>query len=236
MGCPPRLAVRDGDAPSPFLPHLPKSARGSRNSSESLARPGPRPKTARHPWPCPRWPAASLLALADGAARPVPVTHLGAGASPSAPAPPGRSRAGPGWGRRIGGVPEAWERCRGESLQVQRRPAPTYSHVPEEETEAQDTAGWDRKRERVAGCLQTRPTAPQTLAFLCAPGHLSPGSRLGRRAPRLWAPDPGVQLAAERSELGFVLKMGCRGKTERGSGARVPRYTLSSSYPARGNP
>lgn len=40
----------------------------------------PAPETARHPWPGPRWPGASL-ALAAGGARPVPVTHFGASAA-----------------------------------------------------------------------------------------------------------------------------------------------------------
>lgn len=134
------------------------------------------------------------------------------------PGAPGAEPGLAGWGRRIGGVPEAWERCRGESLQVQRRPEPTYSHVPEEEAEAQDTAGWDRKRERVAGCLRTRPTAPQTFAFFVRSG--ASFSRLEERPTRSEAlgSRPGRTTSGRMLRIRTCFKMGCRGETERGVG------------------
>ncbi|XP_045708641.1 basic proline-rich protein-like [Phyllostomus hastatus] len=69
-----------------LVPGTMPAAEGAPNSAprtaqlERLSRPVPAPEPAWHPWPGPRWLGASL-ALAAGAARPVPVTHFGASAA-----------------------------------------------------------------------------------------------------------------------------------------------------------
>lgn len=69
-----------------LVPGTAPAAEGAPNSAprtaqlERLSRPVPAPEPAWHPWPGPRWLGASL-ALAAGAARPVPVTHFGASAA-----------------------------------------------------------------------------------------------------------------------------------------------------------